>query len=189
MMMDPAVKTALAACVLLAGYCAATLLRNNPPAAAPPGPAAEQLSIRGRAQAPTAAMRPRRERRTSCQPVPQDANRPPTVVTPSDRREAPPPLAQDYPQTDGPASVRSERTDRDLSARTHKVVDGDTLPALAHRYLGSASRASEIFAANHDVLHDPELLPIGVELKIPPRRAKSESAPPSGPLVPVPHPG
>ena len=40
--------------------------------------------------------------------------------------------------------------------------------ALAERYLGPASRAGEIFAANRDVLFDPKLLPIGVELKIPP---------------------
>ncbi|MGD0382099.1 MAG: tail protein X, partial [Thermoguttaceae bacterium] len=51
----------------------------------------------------------------------------------------------------------------------HKIVDGDTLGDLAARYLGSAARAVEIFAANRDVLADPELLPIGVELKIPAR--------------------
>ena len=52
-------------------------------------------------------------------------------------------------------------------ARTHKVVDGDTLAALAERYLGSSLRAGDIFEANRDVLFDPQLLPIGVELKIP----------------------
>ncbi len=50
----------------------------------------------------------------------------------------------------------------------HKIVDGDTLPLLAQRYLGSASRAMEIFQANRDVLADPNILPLhGVELKIP----------------------
>ncbi|MCE5266451.1 MAG: tail protein X [Planctomycetaceae bacterium] len=53
--------------------------------------------------------------------------------------------------------------------RTHRIVDGDTLDALAERYLGSASREGEIFAANRDVLMDPKLLPIGAMLKIPPR--------------------
>ena len=95
--MDPAVKTALAFCVLLAGFCAATLLRNNKPATAPRESAAEQLLIRARGQAPAAALRPRRGGRTGCQAVPADGDRPPTVVTPSDRREAPPPLAPDYP--------------------------------------------------------------------------------------------
>ena len=46
----------------------------------------------------------------------------------------------------------------DQGPRTHKIVDGDTLPALAERYLGSAD-PHEIFAANRDVLSDPELLP------------------------------
>jgi nucleoid-associated protein YgaU len=51
--------------------------------------------------------------------------------------------------------------------RLHTVVDGDALPDLARRYLGSADRARDIFAANRDVLSDPQLLPIGVQLKIP----------------------
>ncbi len=58
----------------------------------------------------------------------------------------------------------------DASAHTHTVVDGDTLASLAERYLGSCSRAGELFQANRDVLSDPELLPIGVELKLPPRQ-------------------
>ena len=52
---------------------------------------------------------------------------------------------------------------------THTVVDGDTLPALAERYLGASDRANELFEANRQTLTDPSLLPIGVELKIPPR--------------------
>ena len=215
MMMDPAVKTALAFCVLLAGFCAATLLRNNKPATAPRESAAEQLLIRARGQAPAAALRPRRGGRTGCQAVPADGDRPPTVVTPSDRREAPPPLAPDYPgRGKGDRSNLPERpggghrrealvgaqigpvpfsalpggAPAEQSPRTHKIVNGDTLPALAQRYLGSASRAGEIFAANRDVLPDPELLPIGVELKIPPRRSRAEPAPSPRPLAPVPHP-
>jgi nucleoid-associated protein YgaU len=75
----------------------------------------------------------------------------------------------------------------DQATHTHKIVDGDTLPALAERYLGAASRAREIFDANRDLLLDPELLPIGVELKIPPRGNRPEPAPSSPPLTPVPH--
>jgi nucleoid-associated protein YgaU len=50
---------------------------------------------------------------------------------------------------------------------THKIVDGDTLPMLAERYLGSASRAAEIYQANRNVLTDPKILPIDKVLKIP----------------------
>lgn len=66
--------------------------------------------------------------------------------------------------------------------RTHKVVDGDTLAALAERYLGSSARAQEIYEANREALRDPMLLPIGVELKLPPRAGQAS---PQGALVPV----
>ena len=50
---------------------------------------------------------------------------------------------------------------------THKIVDGDTLPALAERYLGSESRSNEIYDANRTVLTDPNILRIGAVLRIP----------------------
>jgi nucleoid-associated protein YgaU len=59
-------------------------------------------------------------------------------------------------------------------ARTHIVVDGDSLAKLAGRYLDDPRRAAEIYEHNRHLLNDPELLPIGVELMIPPRRAPSE---------------
>jgi len=70
----------------------------------------------------------------------------------------------------------------------HEIVDGDTLEALAERYLGRADRALEIFEANRDVLEDPQLLPIGQELRIPPRGKEpdTKSFVPLPPLVPVP---
>ncbi len=88
-----------------------------------------------------------------------------------------------------PGGVPAEQT-----TRTHKIIDGDTLPSLAQRYLGSSQRAKEIYDANRDVLLDPQLLPIGAVLKIPPRGRRSESSePPSGvmpspPLSPVSRP-
>lgn len=48
----------------------------------------------------------------------------------------------------------------------HRIADGDTLASLAARYLGSASRWPEIFAANRDRLSNPEILPIKTELRI-----------------------
>ena len=73
-------------------------------------------------------------------------------------------------------------------ARTHKIVDGDTLPEIARQYLGSASLAGEIFEANRTRLSDPDLLPIGVELTIPPNVRRAGTAKGSSnrqPLVPV----
>ena len=59
--------------------------------------------------------------------------------------------------------------DRPPPTRLHRIADGDSLATLAEQYLGSPSRATEIFQANRDVLDDPQLLPIGAELKIPPQ--------------------
>ncbi len=61
---------------------------------------------------------------------------------------------------------------------THKIIDGDTLPLLAERYLGSASRAMEIYEANRNVPYlTPEILPLGAELKIPRADRVSVQAP------------
>jgi len=49
----------------------------------------------------------------------------------------------------------------------HQIEDGDTLEGLAREYLGDSQRAAEIFEANRDVLDDPEILPLGRELRIP----------------------
>ena len=53
------------------------------------------------------------------------------------------------------------------SPARYRIVDGDTLETIAQRLLGSASRASEIYAANRDALDSPALLPIGLEIVIP----------------------
>jgi nucleoid-associated protein YgaU len=53
--------------------------------------------------------------------------------------------------------------------RTYRLRDGDSLEWLAERYLGSRERADDLFAANRDVLAQPDLLPVGTTIKIPPR--------------------
>lgn len=50
---------------------------------------------------------------------------------------------------------------------THRVEDGETLSGLARRYLGSADRYGELFAANRHLLADPNHLRAGMELLIP----------------------
>lgn len=52
-------------------------------------------------------------------------------------------------------------------------MDGDTLKLLARRYFGTPDRFMEIYEANRDVLPNPEVLPIGAELKIPPAQQES----------------
>jgi len=60
--------------------------------------------------------------------------------------------------------------------KRHTIHDGDTLPLLAERYLDDPERADEILLANRSVLTDPEVLPIGVEIIIPPRNQASPRA-------------
>jgi nucleoid-associated protein YgaU len=61
---------------------------------------------------------------------------------------------------------------------SHRIVDGDTLSGLAQRYLGSSKRFTEIFDANRDQLQSPDLLPIGVVLRIPRHEVPEASASP-----------
>ena len=49
----------------------------------------------------------------------------------------------------------------------HHVEAGDTLRKLAERYLGDREKYQAIFEANANILPDPRLLPIGVDLQIP----------------------
>lgn len=177
-MNDPAVKVGLALSILLGGFLAAVALR--PESSAP------------RAEAPSfselAALRSRRysERHVtgiagksvhpaaSSQAADPGTDRIPTVLAPLDNPPQVPAIAPKYPGDGAPNSTvwgmpliapREKQAPR--GSRTHKIEDGDTLPALAARYLGSADRAIEIFQANRDILSDPQLLPIGGELKIP----------------------
>jgi nucleoid-associated protein YgaU len=167
-MMDPAIKIAMAICVLVAGFCTSMLFRRDAPRNHAQAPAAEPAPVIGvRPAAAEPAGRPRAVVAVAA---------PAAAALPGGREEPPPPLAPDYPRSDRPATSRwGPSMDRMLPAaatasqlpRSHTVVDGDTLESLAQRYLGSASRAREIFDANRGLLSDPMLLPIGAELKIP----------------------
>ncbi len=102
-----------------------------------------------------------------------------TFLTPVTSAESPPLLPTSYPGDDSSDSTRSGTlmgfnlpSGNAMPAwrQTHRIVDGDTLCSLAERYLASADRHAEIYEANRGVLSNPDILPIGVKLKIPPRR-------------------
>jgi nucleoid-associated protein YgaU len=182
--MDPAVKIAAAFCVLLMGACAAMMFLRDGPRSIPES-SAERLSIPYRAKADVLGGGTTGGKRSDGFSEP--SSRSTAMLKPSGPRE-PPALARNYPApAAGHDAQWGKSMDRMLPAsgpeaetpRTHKIVDGDTLAALAERYLGAASRAKQIFDANRDVLMDPNLLPIGVELKIPPRNDRSKEKPPS----------
>jgi len=49
----------------------------------------------------------------------------------------------------------------------YTVKSGDTLSAIAKRFLGSANRYMDIFNANKDQLSDPDKIKVGQKLVIP----------------------
>ncbi|HTE04724.1 MAG TPA: LysM peptidoglycan-binding domain-containing protein [Planctomycetota bacterium] len=53
------------------------------------------------------------------------------------------------------------------AGRTHTVVKGDTLGAIAKTYLGSTAKADELYTANKDVLKSKDDLKLGQVLRIP----------------------
>lgn len=65
------------------------------------------------------------------------------------------------------APPKSQEAPPAAAPRRHRIAEGDTLPRLAEKYLGSRDRYVDLFQANADVLFDPRLIPIGVEIVIP----------------------
>ncbi len=52
-------------------------------------------------------------------------------------------------------------------ARQHRIIDGDTLESISQRYYATPQHALDIFHANRNVLQTPDVLPLGVRLRIP----------------------
>jgi nucleoid-associated protein YgaU len=51
--------------------------------------------------------------------------------------------------------------------RSVRVGPGDTLASLAERFYGDRSMAAQIWDVNRDRLRSPELVVIGMELRLP----------------------
>jgi phage tail protein X len=81
--------------------------------------------------------------------------------------------------------IDGRSADRPTGEVVHRIRDGDTLMGLARRYLGSRDRYWEIYDANRDRLDDPDLLPIGVEIRIPTARTAAGKERDGPPMVPV----
>jgi hypothetical protein len=200
--MNQGLRVAAATAILLGGVFVAMLFRRVPPHEWLPGAeSGDQLVLRKHIEAPLvpqAAAASCEEQIVPARAMPQKLSpsaRGPTVLRPADRSQPPPETAKDSPDNAraaaGPftASVGIESADAAFvnQPRTHKLVDGDTLRALAERYLGSADQAWLIYEANRNVLSNPEILPIGAELTVPPKPS-APAAPsymPKRPLVPV----
>ena len=68
----------------------------------------------------------------------------------------------------GPAAPR-EPVGASPEVATYRVRDGDDLAGIASRFYGHPHAAAAIYAANQDIIRDPALLPIGLEIRMPPR--------------------
>lgn len=212
--MDPGVKVAAALSVLITAVCMALLFWSDPGSLNQPGnrplelraePGQASTVLRPSAQPNPFALLPARNLSAR--------RRPPTVLTPTTPPSASPPCPPDGRAVSAPSppmanheeqaswgtaagvtmpELRLRRAGDDHPApRTHTIVDGDTLQELARRYLGQADRYLEIYQWNHDVLANPDVLPIGQLLRIPPRtppdtEPRTEAAQAvERPLVPV----
>ncbi len=144
--------------VLAAGPTVAAVVAPSVPRQQPDVPQASAVLMAPRGDAPRA---PGPVRMAPAPAVAQKApNRPAAeaVVSPA----AVSPVVRSLPDV-------ADRNDHSDSPRwiLHRVRDGDSLPQLAAKYLGSQERAEEILLWNCDRIDDPAMLPLGVELLIP----------------------
>lgn len=80
----------------------------------------------------------------------------------------PPPLAPGWTNRDPRQTPRQATSSLPAVPATYAVQDGDDLTSLAIRFYGHPAAAGALFAANHDRLATPDILPIGLRLRLPP---------------------
>jgi len=101
----------------------------------------------------------------------------PIAFQPSSASE-PPPGGQWRPISRwAPVAAAPRPPDRRQQPRPYRLRDGDTLENIAERFLGSPTRAADIYDANRDVLPQPDLLPVGKTIILPPKLAADELTP------------
>ena len=77
-------------------------------------------------------------------------------------------LSDGAPAVEAPVAAAPAVGKIDASgSRTHTVAQGDTLGAIAKKYLGSITKADAIYQANRDLLKSPDALKPGQVLRIP----------------------
>ena len=60
-----------------------------------------------------------------------------------------------------------EPTPEEVEIQYYIIEKGDTLWAIAEKFLGKGSRYPEIFEANKEVIQDPDLIFVGQQIRIP----------------------
>ncbi|HEY5313066.1 MAG TPA: LysM peptidoglycan-binding domain-containing protein [Pirellulales bacterium] len=168
-MVERRTKIVLASAVMVSAVGGSLLFfrptqRPQPAAASAPDVGAS-MTLRHRIEPPAATTAEVSHLLGRIEPEVRPAAEPePRVVT----RAKPATSRQTYEVGELPAPawspVRPQASDRPL---VHRVREGETLSSLARHYLGSADRYAELFAANRQVLSDPDQLRPGMELVIP----------------------
>lgn len=81
------------------------------------------------------------------------------------------------PRTVTPHRPTEIETAQTAALQTHVIKSGESLSTIAEHYLGSQGRFQEVFDANRDVLTDPNRLPLGATIVIPPKNKVAGKAP------------
>lgn len=110
--------------------------------------------------------------------------------------DSPPPLAVAWSANDASRAGRAAlaaASPPPAASSVYVVRDGDDLTGIATRFYGNPAAADVIWSVNRDRLTDPSLLPIGMELSIPPAwsvpTARSAAAAGAPLIEPVRRPG
>jgi len=180
-------KIGISLCVLMFGVVGALMFRREQPASISQGlqlKTAKQLDRKIAQRSRTPYMTGEIEHEDEMSPYdqdPQDGTRPAHLLPPNHLLEdddgflAP----HDGRRTDSGSGISSVESRRETTPRIvtedvtpglqkHTIQTGDTLSSLAEKYLGSQRRFQEIFDANRTVLANPDRLPEGIEILIPP---------------------
>ena len=65
------------------------------------------------------------------------------------------------------AELEAPETEAEQKVEYYEIQSGDTLWAIASKFLGNGSKYTEIFEANREVIKDPDLIYPGQKIRIP----------------------
>lgn len=80
--------------------------------------------------------------------------------------QAPPPTTAGW--VSQPAAPSASMAPAEPAASTYVIRDGDDLAAISSRFYGHPGAAAALWSANRDVIPNPDLLPIGTAIRLPP---------------------
>ena len=82
--------------------------------------------------------------------------------------QSPPPAAASWDVQTQPQAPASTAAVQEPAASTYVIRDGDDLAGISSRFYGHPGAAAAVWSANRDRIPNPDLLPIGTEIRLPP---------------------